>query len=614
MKPTEAIIPVASVDFSRQSRVFSLSNAHEIGGEFIIEAAWNGHSLERLRTDSDSGLTAEVTCTLGDGGLWVDERVVLNRADGPVRLSAVSAGLRLKRASLEGFTATPVPFRVGLDGLPRTLVIESADDGSHHAEGWVVGNGERGMLVMRVPSGSAYTCFVPLVVNGDTVQVGSIGPDGADHRERNPFLDVEWEQGVVEFPPTRFVFFEGDWRTGYGIFREMVRASMDRSTEPRRGPCPITYNTYHDFGPSYDKARMFEIMPQLASMGIGMLHLDPGWETVWGSNVWNDAAMGDPREFVEEARRHGLEVGCWTSVHTTDSEVHAGAYALDSDGRQYYAEDFTFLNPNAERLWGVCPASDWQETAVANLSRLGNAGIRFLNSDFHDWPWSGASCHSREHRHDAPLTRAAWAEALNEFYIRLHLACPEMVIELHDHVESGEYRTPAWYLYDRPGSYDEKWAYEFMWKTYQDLMERKLFALYYLRLAEPIPLYLHINASSDNENALAFWYVASCVTHVGVGAILKCSDAQREGYRRAFEQYNARSEAFTSGEFFGIDELTHVHVYPDRRRAVLLAFNLEDHETHREIRIRPEDWDMLSMPSSTLLVAVAPRSVALVDI
>jgi hypothetical protein len=201
------------------------------------------------------------------------------------------------------------------------------------------------------------------------------------------------------------------------------------------------------------------------------------------------------------------------------------------------------------------------------------------------------------------------------------------VIELHDHVESGEYRTPAWYLYDRPDSYDEKWAYEFMWTTYQDLMDRKLFSLYYLRLAEPIPLFLHMNASSDNENALAFWYVASCVTHIGVGAVLKSSKAQRKAYMKAFARYNERFDAFALGDFFGIDELTHVHVYPDRRRAVLLAFNLGDENETREFSLDTQAWEMAEGEVRligadlrrkgkrlTASVSIPPKGVTLVDL
>ncbi len=629
MEFPDAILPIKHVTVEPGAHMLAAEGLPEIRATYKLQLDWDSGTTRDASPDSTvtrhsdrtvlarhfTGLQVETVYTMPEDRLWLDERVTLTFESGPARLSDIYAGMVLDRESLRGFTATPVPFRVGLDGTERTLELDRAEDGAWFAEGWVLDNGRHGLLVMRVPTGSAYTCFVPLVINADGVQVGSVGPDGEDHRERSTYLDTDWPQCRIESPATRLVFFRGDWRTGYEVFRQMIRASLQRTREPRKAPCPITYNTYHDFGPSYDKGRLLEIMPRLARMGFGMIHLDPGWETVWGSNVWNTPVMGEVGAFVKEARDLGLEVGCWTSVHTTDPDVHGDGYALDREQRKYYAEDFTIMDPSFNRLWGVCPASAWKNRALESLSMLGSAGVRFLNSDFHDWPWFGESCWNTEHDHRRPLTRAEWAEALNSLYEDLHKACPEMVIELHDHVESGAYRTPVWYLYDRPFSYDEKWAYEFMWKTYQDLMDRKLFSLYYLRLAEPIPLYLHINASSDNENALAFWYVASCVTHIGVGAIMRSSDEQRAAYAKAFEQYNARFDAFALGEFHGIDELTHVHVYPDRKRAVLLAFNLEDEAVEREISIHPRAWGMSgAITEERLKVQIGPKNVTLVDL
>lgn len=170
-------------------------------------------------------------------------------------------------------------------------------------------------------------------------------------------------------------------------------------------------------------------------------------------------------------------------------------------------------------------------------------------------------------------------------FAQLHESGGPVTIEMHDHVESGEYRTPVWYLYSRPGSYDEKWAYEFMWKTYSDLLSQKLFALYHLRKAEPVPLFLHMNMISDNENALAFWYVASCVHHIGVGGALKASPAVFEGYRRAIALYNRHFEEFTQGQFIGIDELAHLHIHPNRLSAVLVCFNLKDAPEERDIQL-----------------------------
>lgn len=642
MKLDNVLKRVCKLDGDWNTRAFTLEGDEQGKCCWRFEVDWDGGSSRKPRSSKVSlpvadswkmaasfdGLDAEVTCEIGSDGRWIDESVTLTFADENAKINDLSIGMELDLADLDGFRATPIPFRVSLKGESQVIDLSSAADGAYYAEGWVVEDGEEGFLVMRVPTGSAYTCFVPLVVRTEdtrrTLQVGSLGPDGSDHRERSCYLDTAFAGGKIEFPKTRILFFRGDWRTGFEIFRQMAAQSIARTGEPRRKPCPISYNTYHDFGPKYDREKIFELMPMLSEMGFGLIHLDPGWETVWGSNIWGEDHMGDLDELVAEARRNGLEVGCWTSVHSTDPDVHGDNYTRNQAGEKFYAEDFAIMNPEWNRLWGSCPASEYQNTALANLSRLGKAGFRFLNSDFHDWPWMGEGCWSKDHWHKGWLTRPEWCEALNQLYVRLHEACPDMVLELHDHVESGEYRTPVWYMYDRPGSYDEKWAYEFMWHTFENLMDHKLFSLYYVRLAEPIPMFLHMHASSDNEHAIAFWYIASCVNHVGVGAILKSSEKQRESYKKAFAEYNARFEAFSSGTFHGIDELTHVHVYPDRRRAVIVAFNLTDEEVTREFKLEPKEWDMndgglsvegAKLSSEGLVQVVVPaQGVVLVDL
>lgn len=627
MKIDTVIRPLNDLQITWDKRFF-LPGSLEAKGSFKV--VWDSGSAQEPQsvTTSDAkkltaafdGMQASVVYKLGTGNRFVDEAVNLDFHGVPVILNDISIGLSFDLSRLKGFTLTPIPFRIGMKGESQVIDLNNPTNGLYRAEGWVLSDGEDSLLVMRVPSGSEYTSFITVEVKDSELLICGIGIDKDHHRERNPFLDKEWTGGNVEFPITRYVSYKGDWKTGFEIFRQMVADSLPRLKETRRRPSPLSYNTYHDFGPEYDRARLAELMPVLSDMGIGLLHLDPGWETGWGSNAWNDSVMGDLDGFVADAARHGLKVGCWTSVHTKSAELFdENAYTLNADGQKYYAEDF-----GEDRLWGVCPASpSWREAALRNLSRLGKAGFVFLNSDFHDWPWDGSACWSDKHNHETPITRVQWSEALNSFYEELHRRCPNMVIEMHDHVGSGNYHTPVWYLFDRADSYDEKWAYEFMWSTYQDLMDRKLFSLYHIRLAEPIPLFLHMNASSDNENAIAFWYVASCVSHMGVGAIKKSSDAQRQAYKKAFAEYNARFDAFTLGAFYGIDELTHVHVYPDSRRAVILAFNLDDKPVEREFEIDLEAWDMKTgevkvegadLTASSARVAIPPKGVTIVDL
>ena len=132
---------------------------------------------------------------------------------------------------------------------------------------------------------------------------------------------------------------------------------------------------------------------------------------------------------------------------------------------------------------------------------------------------------------------------------------------------------------------------------------------------------------SDNNNALAFWYVASCVTHIGIGAVMRSSENQKAAYARAIGEYNKRFEAFTIGKFYGIDELAHVHVHPDKRSAVVLLFNLEDNEVERKVFLDVEAWGMadgalrasrdgdnLSASDSSVVTWIGPLECAIVDV
>ncbi len=532
------------------------------------------------------------------GSNFADETISVYLPPGSARLEKVLTGPVFPLAALDGFTIHPVPFKVGLDGIDRSIDIGSAEPAESFAEGWILENGCKGLLVMRLPDSSPQTCFVPMAIRGvgvgATLQIGSIGPDGSCHKSGNVVPATGKPGETLIFPVTRYVFFEGGWHEGVELFRSIISSRLHRLTLPYRAS-PVTYNTFHDFNSSYTRDALADVMPQLQQLGIGLLHLDPGWETVWGSTEWNEEVMGEPEAFIELAASFGLKVGCWTSLHTPDPSIHCGCYATDSEGFSYVAEQFGDF-----RLLGVCPLSCWREKFYKNLGRLVKAGFVFVNSDFHDWPWPGHSCRSTEHYHAAPLSRPEWAKALNDAFTSLRAENPNLVIEMHDHVESGEYRTPVWYLYDASGSYDEKWAYEFMWTTHQDLLDGKLASLYHVRKAEPIPLFLHINMSTDNGNALAFWYVASCVNHIGVGGVLNASKDVFQGYKKAIACYNQYFREMTEGLFVGLDELTHLHVHPGAEQALLIGFNLTDDVVHRDVK--------LALPKGTFPTNVSPTS------
>ena len=141
--------------------------------------------------------------------------------------------------------------------------------------------------------------------------------------------------------------------------------------------------------------------------------------------------------------------------------------------------------------------------------------------------------------------------------------------------------------------FDVVWAFELMWKPMDDLLSGHSIALYYYNLAYSLPLYIHIDLRTDNENALVFWWNASTCRHLGVGGTHP-NEAVRKAQKDGMTNYRRLKPYFAAGAFYGIDEQTHVHASPDQKSAVMNCFNLEDNETEREIHFEPAELGLLA--------------------
>jgi hypothetical protein len=117
-------------------------------------------------------------------------------------------------------------------------------------------------------------------------------------------------------------------------------------------------------------------------------------------------------------------------------------------------------------------------------------------------------------------------------------------------------------------------------------------------------LYLHINLKTDNANALAFWWYASTCRHLGIGGKYGVREASPEDIKNwdylgvgeentpppeiwlahlnAMETYMRLKPFFVQGDFYGLDELTHIHTLPGKNNAVINCFNLEKSEVIKE--------------------------------
>ena len=201
-------------------------------------------------------------------------------------------------------------------------------------------------------------------------------------------------------------------------------------------------------------------------------------------------------------------------------------------------------------------------------------------------------CWATDHGHSLPSTAAEHVEGMNAIAYQVHETNPDVLIEMHDQLFGGvPWRyVPSYYGHGlnttgEPG-WNEIWAFELMWSPMDDLVGGHSIALYYFNLAYSIPAYIHIDLRKDNAQCLMLWWNISTCRHLGVGGTHP-DVTIRQQQKETIATYRRLKPFFTTGIFYGIDELTHVHVDRKKTGAVINCFNLDDKTAEREITFDP---------------------------
>jgi hypothetical protein len=66
----------------------------------------------------------------------------------------------------------------------------------------------------------------------------------------------------------------------------------------------------------------------------------------------------------------------------------------------------------------------------------------------------------------------------------------------------------------------------------------------------------------------------------------------RKAHQDAMATYLRLAPFFKTGRFYGLDEMTHLHVHPAKPAAVINCFNLETHAVEREVEFIPEKYGL----------------------
>lgn len=579
---------------------------------------------------------------------WIEESVALtNLGDYPVALPSGRCGfvlpLKVEGRSVEGplkqFLFTAVPYRreprgdrkqyadytlaqvltesrssqlrgslrIDQDQNVVTSVLHSTgaittEYSSYASEGWVLTDGRRGFLISKYSQrGMEWALLdrVSLAREQAGLRWGGFGIFEGDPEH------AAWipPQGSHQFGVTRITAYAGGMTEGFYVFR----AEMER----RGQGCPKGFNPPAHWNELYDNKlwwlpnngqdnpenrQKYYRLPDLQAEAAKAkeyhceaLYLDPGWDTNFASKIWDESRLGKLSDFAAMLYR---DYGLRLSLHTPMSGwCNPSSYSRQIDRMK---KD----GVRVER--SLCGASrQYVDESFRRLDSLAAGGASFF---MFDGTIYAGQCWDANHGHPLPARREEHVQAMNRLARMVHSKHPRVLIEMHDQMLGGTTlrHVPTYYGYGAlpPGDngpdtlgFDTVWAFELMWDPMTDLVGGHAVALYYYNLAYSIPLYIHIDLRTDNEQALMLWWNASTCRHLGIGGTHREPQTQK-AHQEAMATYRRLKPFFSAGTFYGIDELTHVHRHPTDQAAVINCFNLEEKSASREVRFEPVNFGL----------------------
>ena len=480
----------------------------------------------------------------------------------------------------------------------RNPIYDRHDSSIWGAEGWAWCWGSDTLLISKYnPDAIEWSLLEPVWCENDgartqILRFGGAGlwkqgdPDGAASLAPG---------GSFTFGITRYQIVDGGWKNAFYAHR--------RYTESRGHRIPANYNPPVNWNELYDnplwqggsgdtlenrekyyrRSDMQIEAEKARDLGCESLYLDPGWDTAFGSNIWADSRLGSEADFAKWLKdNYSLSIALHTPLAPwSDPAAYPdGSQRLETDG---------------SRREPCCSSKAYMDAKVERCIKLCRDGAYQL---LFDGAWF-ENCVDPSHGHSVPLSHQEHIDSILKMAQRVHEACPDATIELHDPMTGpGTTRyTPTYLLHAKPGGIDEIWGYEYMNEPMDDILSHRAMSLYYVNLAYSIPIYLHTDLRGDNKNAFIFWWFASTCRHLGVGG--KTSDpAVWAAQKQAMQTYLANKRFFTQGVFYGLDETIHAHTLPDIGKCVINCFNLSTEPVQKEFSFRLSDIGLKNGPVS----------------
>jgi hypothetical protein len=518
---------------------------------------------------------------------------------------------RLRAQSTIGHSDQVVLSNVYGMGIIQTLYPQYA------SEGWILTDGRRGFLVTKYSQeGMEWALLdrVPLSAEQIGLRWGGYGIFQGDP-EAGAWIAP---QASHRFGVTRVTAFEGGIDEGFYAFRAEMESRGHGC--PKGFDPPVHWNELYDnklwwlSGAGMDKPEnrkkyytlddMKDAAGKARDIGCEALYLDPGWDTLFASKIWDESRLGKLQDFTAMLRQdYGLKL----SLHTPLS-----GWCDPSS----YARDIDRMNRDGSRIErSLCGASQqYTEESLRRLEALAQGGATFF---MFDGTMDNGECWDPRHGHPVPSGREDHVAATNRLACLVHAKYPDVQIEMHDQMLGGTSLryVPTYYghgkrpleanVHDTHG-FDTVWAFELMWDPMTDLVGGHSVALYYYNLAYSLPLYLHIDLRKDNGQCLMFWWNASTCRHLGIGGT-HADPAVCMAQKEAMATYRRLEPFFKAGKFYGLGEMVHVHVHPTESAAVINCFNLESQPATRRMEFAPSRFGLDRTREYKALGATATR-------
>jgi hypothetical protein len=417
-------------------------------------------------------------------------------------------------------------------------------------------------------------------------------------------------EAVVAFGVTRIYPVAGDWPEGYKAYKRFL-LEKGHACPPDFDP-PLHWNELYNLGwrggdntPLQEPPDLYAEAALAKDIGAEALYLDPVWDVVEGSSLWDEARLGPLETFVQTLRdRYGLKTSLHLMMHTKTLAEDPRIYRRRPDGT-------VDIWPGLYSGGRICAASPvWQQLKTERLLKLAATGVTFFMFDFvsyvpPDVPIKraerpGSACWAADHGHEVPLTMQAHAEGILRVIQAVKQRYPNLLIETHDRVRGGlQDFHPLYFQHGLPASFDENWGFEYMWDSFMDLLSGKALSLYEYNLAYDIPLYLHIHCGQDNDQMLAFWWYASTCRHLGIGGVKDPASSLYQALKQAVSTYRRLKPFFTRGRFIGVEPLVHGHALPEEGSAVFVFFNLGSEPVTRTVELLASEASVTALQSVT---------------